>query len=302
MQASLNDQRCPFCGGERLRRFRVPAHDLPSATVSIVECRRCDAGWQWPLQRSERESAGVFHEAYAEQTEGSYFEASRRAAVAACQREFLAQRLPRPGRLLDVGCGDGSFAREMAAAGWDVLGLDPALPAPIDEARPPGRVRLTNQPLDTLPADAPFDLVTLWDVVEHVERPDRLIADAARLLAPGGRLVVETGNYQSAGRILDDRWWNYQVDHRWYLAPPQLQAMLAEAGLGRVELADGVLRPWWTGRAGVPPPSRRALLRSVLRRPWQAVDRWQRHRRLVRGAPALQAWGGLEIMTMVAQR
>lgn len=302
MDSKLSDQQCPFCGERRLRRFGAPAHDEPGARVSIVECPRCQAAWQWPLQRSEHQSAAVFHDAYAAKSEGSYFEAERRAAVAACQRDYLARQLPRPGRLLDVGCGDGCFARTMAAAGWDVLGLDPALAGTVEEAAPPGRLVLSPQRLETLPDTQPFDLITLWDVVEHVERPDRLVADAARLLAPDGLLVVETGNYQSTGRILNDAWWNYQVDHRWYLAPPQLRRMLDDAGLARVELADVVLRPWWTGRASEPPPSGVALLRRVLRRPWRAADAWRRHRRMQQGAAALQALGGLEIMTMLARR
>ena len=65
-----------------------------------------------------------------------------------------------------------------------------------------------------------FDLITLMDVIEHVEKPDPLIVEAAARLAPSGVLVAETGNYQSAGRVQSQgAWWNDQVDHRWCLTP-----------------------------------------------------------------------------------
>lgn len=299
----LNDICCPFCSCDDLRRYSAPAHDANKKWVNIIECTACNAGWQWPLQRTELQSAMEFGSSYAEHTEGTYFDLHKREAVANCQFEFLRTLKDKPGRLLDIGCGDGHFARYMASRGWDVVGLDPALLRGVSEELSPGRVSLQRHSVSDLPANQVFDVVTLWDVVEHVEQPDQLIDQAAARLALGGMLVVETGNYQSAERIQSQgTWWNYQIDHRWYFAPPQLQALFKQAGLDNIELADRVLRPWWTGQRDMTTPRLMTLAKTVAKKPWLVFAAVRRHRELVQGSKQWKGWGGLEIMTMIGQR
>ncbi|KAA1417854.1 class I SAM-dependent methyltransferase [Nocardioides humilatus] len=93
------------------------------------------------------------------------------------------------GRALDVGCGGGGNTAVLRDAGWSVTGL---------EYSPAGAQAAASRGLDVvrgdatrLPfADATFDLVMSTDVWEHIE-DDRLIAsEAARVLRPGGRLLV----------------------------------------------------------------------------------------------------------------
>lgn len=300
---NINGKSCPFCHGGRLRRYSAIAHDSNSKLVNVVECRSCQAGWQWPLQRTAAQSEQVFNEAYATGEEGTYFDVDKRKSVASCQREFIEKHINISGRLLDIGCGDGVFARNMAQAGWNALGLDPAIRMPVVESCSPGHLNLRGDLVADLPAGYAFDLITLWDVVEHVEKPDQLISDAVARLAPGGMLVVETGNYQCAGRIQSDRrWWNYQLDHRWYFAPPQLRAILTSVGLDRIELADRVLRPWWKGQSEAQRPRLRSLVKSILTKPWRTIGAWQRHKALTQVAIEWKDWGGLEIMTMTGRK
>lgn len=298
-----NDQSCPFCRGAKLSRYQAQAHDALPAKVNIVACLDCQAGWQWPLQRSTQQSAEVFQQAYAQHDDGTYFDLETRESVARCQVEFVNAKAARPGRLLDIGCGDAHFARQMARQGWDVVGLDPALAEPVDEALGAGRVSLQNASLTDLPPDRLFDVITLWDVVEHVEQPDQLLQAAAAYLAPGGVLIAETGNFQCAGRIdSGGTWWNYQMDHRWYLAPPQLDALLSRAGLTGIELADKVLRPWWRGQRDMQRPRLRSLVKAIATQPWRLSSAWRRHSALLAGQKQWAGWGGLEIMTMVARK
>lgn len=299
----INGTICPFCSGDRLTRYRASAYDAAQKWVSIVECRACQAAWQWPLQRTEAQSKQVFKEAYATGEEGSYFDLNQRIAVASFQREYIGGHIKTAGRLLDIGCGDGTFARCMAQTGWDAIGLDPAIRTPVIESFAPGRLELRGEFVANLPTGDRFDLITLWDVVEHVERPDQMIFDAVARLAPGGVLIVETGNYQCAARIQSDRkWWNYQLDHRWYLAPPQLRAILNAAGLDRIELAKQVLRPWWKGQSDAKSPRLRSLVKAIVVRPWRAVDAWRSYQDLSRGKDRWKGWSGLEIMTMVGKK
>jgi 2-polyprenyl-3-methyl-5-hydroxy-6-metoxy-1,4-benzoquinol methylase len=151
--------------------------------------------------------------------------------------------------------------------------------------------------------DARFDAITLWDVVEHLDEPESVLRDAVPLLKPDGVAIVETGNFQSAARISDGAdWWAYAADHRWYFAPPTLRDLLRRVGLPHVALANRVLRPWWRGEHSYAGPSRRQLLRQLVRSPLSASTALSRYRSLRQVAAGWQRWGGLGIFALVASR
>jgi len=102
--------------------------------------------------------------------------------------------LPREGRVLDLGCGDGRIALVLArrlAADWTLVGLDPDA-AEVERARATGVYDVLHvADGDSVPeADASFDLVLSNSVLEHVEGIEGVLDEAARVLRPGGRLVV----------------------------------------------------------------------------------------------------------------
>jgi 2-polyprenyl-6-hydroxyphenyl methylase/3-demethylubiquinone-9 3-methyltransferase len=113
---------------------------------------------------------------------------------------YLRQLGDLHGRLvLDAGCGGGLVARELAAAGATVVGLDRSLGslgvARRAVARPMGSFHPAQGRLERLPfADGVFDVVVAADVLEHVPDLPAAVAELARVLAPGGRLVFDTIN------------------------------------------------------------------------------------------------------------
>jgi ubiquinone/menaquinone biosynthesis C-methylase UbiE len=128
-------------------------------------------------------------------------ESQRRSATAVAKRDrFTALLQPAPGeRILDIGCGGGAFCRHLAplvAPGGSVVGID-AAQAAVDVA---GRLSaledrsvLTFARADghDLPfADASFDAAVCISVLEFCDDPRRVLAEARRVLRPGGRLLV----------------------------------------------------------------------------------------------------------------
>jgi len=95
-------------------------------------------------------------------------------------------------RTLDVGCGTGAFAAELAGLGGKVWGVD-ASPAMLREARAKETpVRFKEAPAEELPfKDGWFECVVMRLSLHHFDRP-RALAEAARVLVPGGRIVVGT--------------------------------------------------------------------------------------------------------------
>jgi 2-polyprenyl-6-hydroxyphenyl methylase / 3-demethylubiquinone-9 3-methyltransferase len=103
----------------------------------------------------------------------------------------------RPARVLDVGCGGGFLSNHLGALGHLVTGLDASGDA-LGIARrfdATGRVRYQRGDALQLPfANASFEAVCAMDFLEHVEAPDQVIAEASRVLRPGGVFFFHTFN------------------------------------------------------------------------------------------------------------
>jgi len=144
---------------------------------------------------------------YCYRTPGPTYDGAALAAVVlAWCREAGARRV------LDLGCGNGEFCRELAAGGFEVIGCDPSESGIQVAARSvPGaafvRLGVYDDPV-ALAAD-PFDAVIAMEVVEHLYLPRHLPRFAGRVLKPGGRLIVTTpyhGYLKNMALSVLDRW------------------------------------------------------------------------------------------------
>ena len=172
----------------------------------------------------------------------------------------LPPRIARSGRLLDVGCAAGFFLAE-ARAHYEVQGVELSAWSSAYARDRLGLPVFTGTLQQAALAADHFDVVTLWDVIEHVADPVPLLAEAARVLRPGGRVVLSTGDWGCA----------YAQRHgeHWHLmTPPWHLTMFSRATLARAAARAGLKPVAWRseGVAGDGPlwRSRPALLVSRL--------------------------------------
>ncbi len=138
--------------------------------------------------------------------------------------------------LLDAGCGSGKLVRYLRARGVDARGVEPS--AALYDRFLSGNDFFVHGTLDSLRESSTegFDVITALDVVEHVEDPSALLADAAALLSPGGILLVSTPDVASwPARLLGRRWHYYNPYHLSYFDERSLMRCAAPLGLDLVE-------------------------------------------------------------------
>jgi SAM-dependent methyltransferase len=160
-------------------------------------------------------------------------------------RHVSAQFSPGVRDHLDIGCGPGTFIgtlpAEMPCVGTDLAAAQIGY-ANREYGSADHRflcVRDASLPFD----DAQFDVVTLIELIEHLERPliQSLLADARRVLRPGGQLLLTTPNYASLWPLLEkfvnaQASVSYEDQHITFFTPRRLRALLGSAGFSGVRV------------------------------------------------------------------
>lgn len=223
------------------RNFEITDYNY-GTTGEIFRCRRC--GFMLcPSIGSVRQHYELMEDpAYEDGREGRRFQA--RQLLEHVRRIQYADGVSGK-RLLDVGAGSGFLVEEAAAMGFDAYGIEPSRWL-CERARLRG-ITLRHGTLDQVAITDRYDLITVVDVIEHVDLPVELLRSAANLLARGGILLIVTPDVRSlAARLLRWRWWHFRIAHVGYFSHHSLDLACRRAGLAGFH----AWRPRWYFEAG----------------------------------------------------
>lgn len=186
-------------------------------------------------------------------------------------RHLFPNDFPRRGRLLDVGCGNGSFLARAVEMGWQVNGLDPD-PAAVAVCTGQG-LNVVQGTLRDAPAKwaGQFDVVTMSHSIEHVTQPGAELKQVYSLLRPGGVLWLACPNPDSLGSHIYARAWRglHAPYHLVIPSAPQLSRLLLDAGFVHpVRVRRGAHARWMMQESAE--NARHAGGRSMQARAWFA--------------------------------
>jgi SAM-dependent methyltransferase len=206
----------------------------------LVTCSACTFVYQNP-QLSTAEMQPYYQEDYISYFQGTEATLSRlQWFLVTYGMRKRAQPLLRhlqQGRLLDVGCATGHFLQYMEVQkGWQVAGIEPNAAA-ARFAREHFQLDLHVGYLDDCPyPDHSFDVVTMWDVFEHLIDPHAALQTIKRLLKPGGLFVLRVPQIESVDARLFGRYWIGldQPRHYFLFSKKTLHEMLERAGFAPV--------------------------------------------------------------------
>lgn len=251
--AGVAPKECPVCGLAPMRQTghlaSLPLMHCPSCGHDCLRTDVVDLSKFYPEHYAGFEADPVFH---------------RR--VREVLRDSIAPHLPPKARVLDVGCGNGEFLLAAKERGYEVLGIDFAQGAADACSRRGIRAVVGDFLKHDFGPDAPFDLITMWDVCEHLDHPLEFMTRARSLLSPTGMLVLKVPCFtprslwiashipKVSGPLIGT------PGHVQYFRPPTLTRLLQRAGFSRVDVADvSAMRRQGTARSLVTGLKRRVI-------------------------------------------
>ncbi len=245
--------RCPLCGADD---YRVKIEDTFGTRVAdprvhytctssafgehgrIVECRSCQLVYMNPRPHHE-----AVVENYGDVEDQEYIEEEQGRIETFSESLAQVQKFRRSGHLLDVGCHVGTFLTLAQDAGFDVAGVEPSRwGAEIANSRINGNVHCGAIEDAPLP-DGGYDVITLWDVIEHLPDPALDIRAIHSALRPGGIFAISTMDVESIfAKLFGKRWPWYMQMHLVYFSRQTLCEMLRREGFEIAEVSTHVRR------------------------------------------------------------
>ncbi len=244
---------CPICGGAA----STPVWQKDG--YNLVRCAACATVYVSPIPSdaflAAHYQAGAYFEGDSSQGYRSYAD-MRKALRPHFRRRLqtLEAHFPTRGRLLDYGCAAGYFLEMAQHDGWQIAGVELSADMARQAQQTLG-VPIAGE-LALLPTD-PFNVITLWEVIEHLPRPVEELRRLFERLRPGGALMLSTpnNNHWQAARE-PEAWVGYRPpSHLLYFTPVTLAEALHRAGFKRISV-QGVSPlprlPGWLRRASDP--------------------------------------------------
>lgn len=211
---------CRLCGSKR-NRPRFPKSGLP-----VHRCLTCDAVFRPETPGEDGLSEYYNEDYYLKDWKGSLgrffkdFDPDKHHKTRFWKRQLkdLAGLAGGPGRLLDVGAANGVFVWLASEAGWSAEGVEVSAFA-AERGREQFGVTIHEKEVWDLPPAPVYDVITLWDTIEHMPHPKQAIHACYQRLKPGGYLAVLTPD---TGSLVN------QIVHGAHRAAPRLSRRYLE--------------------------------------------------------------------------
>jgi len=237
VSSPMNHVVCNHCGADDVSTVFQGGdllHGLPGL-FTLVRCNRCGLIYLDP-QPPPEELAAYYPEDYEAHigTKKQRLGWLRRLdyEYGIHKRYRAIMRYTEAGHMLDIGCGTGAFLDGMRDRGWSVAGIEPSSRA-ATYARDELELQIQNTTLeDAELVPGSFDLVTMWNVMEHLSDPRKSLLRLGETVRPGGLLVFAVPNLDSLDRRLFQQYWaGYDLPRHLYVFPADvLEKMVQAAG------------------------------------------------------------------------
>ena len=222
---------CPVCSNDTFSQFLICKDYLVSRQEFIIqECQSC--GFRFTNPRPDVTEISSYYESeqYVSHNDESGGLINRmyrlvRTITLRSKLNLINELSAGKGKILDVGCGTGTFLETCKLGNWEVMGMEPDANA---RAIAQERLQLEVKPnLDSLIKTQSFDVITLWHVLEHIHDLNGVIPQLQNLLSAEGTLIIAVPNSNSYdAQYFNQYWAAYDVPrHLYHFTPPTIESL-----------------------------------------------------------------------------
>jgi len=213
---------------------------LTKEPLNAVLCNDCGFIFLSP-RPDPKKGQDYFNKAYAGHEDFSnheyYRDHDKKLYQSRLKIEAIEKLKPTGKKLLDVGAGQGHFMKEAIERGWDVVGTELSVEA-RESAKKLFKINLKESFEEYGPET--FDVITLWDVLEHVSDTKGILAEVSKLLKKDGILIIETVNIDSVDFLVQkEKWHLWHVDHNYYFSMKSLRSFLEQFNYNQIQFLTG---------------------------------------------------------------
>ncbi|MFT5523688.1 MAG: SAM-dependent methyltransferase [Pirellulaceae bacterium] len=230
-------RNCPICGCSE--SVTTVEKESRGCELEYVDCKSCAVRFRSTVDHDELERLYAYQQDWKSLSrEDAYPELNARKYM-----ELLGEfsRYIAGKRLLDVGCGKGHFVYRAEQAGWDALGVE-VTDASVSVAQRLGAAVINQDFLAMEKVE--FDVVSMFELVEHLDEPQQFIQKSQEVLTPGGLLFITTPNRISLDASLAGASWRaYDPEHLVLFSPRQLADLVELHGFEIVKLTTRNISP-----------------------------------------------------------
>ncbi len=230
----FQDIRCIVCGNNNKKAFHVL---YEKDNCSVVMCEQCSFQFIPPFYRKAIDYSNYkSSEVAREVARGDVWLKIERNLL----RYQLIKKYKKSGTLYDIGCGFGHFLVAGKKMGYRVAGVEMSS-ANVDFIRNEFDITVEKNSFLDVAESQKYDIMTLWDVLEHIDRADLIVEKASRMLHPGGFVFIQVPQIDSFfARLLQDQWWAMGLDHVNYFSKRTITHLLARYGIKVVKIRSSL--------------------------------------------------------------
>jgi SAM-dependent methyltransferase len=218
---------CPVCGAGKSSTIYPRAQDpITLDFFQVCRCSGCGVAYTAPRPASMDRYYPAQYRAYGPLVRGVL------RALYGLRVSRWAKYKKGGGKVLEIGCGPGLMLEEFSRRGWQAFGVERNDAAAAEARGRVGAAAIFTR-LEDVPAGAQFDLIVMFQVLEHIGEPVSLLQECSQRLAREGRLIINVPNFSSwQSRWAGAKWMHLDVPrHLVHFTPESMAATLQRSGL-----------------------------------------------------------------------
>jgi len=220
----FDDIKCIVCNNSNKTQFQIR---FRKSNCVVVKCNVCSFHFIPPYFRKQVDYSEYKSQDVANQVKQAdvWIKIQRNLL-----RYQLIHRFNKQGSVYDVGVGFGHFILTGKQLGHEVYGVELSK-ANAEFVTNELKLDIEHNSFLEVAEDKKYDIVTLWDVLEHIDEGDKIIEKAARIMPVGGFLFIQVPQFDSFfATLLNDKWWAMGLDHVNYFSKKTIKKLLDTNG------------------------------------------------------------------------